>query len=280
MQTYAHPEALMTTAELAAHLDDPLLAVIEVDEDVTAYERGHIPGAIMLSWLDDLRDPLRRDFIGSEVLASLLGSRGIGDAQTIVLYGGNHNWFAAYAYWLFALRGVPRLRLLDGGRTKWELEGRPLSTEVEEPSPAIFRLDTPQPGLRIERDEVLAAVAGTTSRFVDVRSPEEFRGEKLAPPHLPQEQAQVPGHIPGAANVPWSRAVNEDGTFRGAAELGDLYAAAGIVANGEIVSYCRIGERASHTWFVLDRLLGFPSVRMYDGSGTEYGSLVDVPVER
>jgi thiosulfate/3-mercaptopyruvate sulfurtransferase len=280
MQTYAHPDALMTTAELAAHLDDPLLAVVEVDEDVTAYERGHIRGAIMLSWLDDLRDPLRRDFVGPEALASLLGSRGIGESQTIVLYGGNHNWFAAYAYWLFALRGVPRIRLLDGGRTKWELEGRPLSTAFPERSPTTYRMGTPRPELRVERDEILAAVAGGSSRFVDVRSPEEFRGEKLAPPHLPQEQAQVPGHIPGAANVPWSKTVNEDGTFRGAAELRELYAGAGIVANGEIVSYCRIGERASHTWFVLDRLLGFPSVRMYDGSWTEYGSLVDVPVER
>jgi thiosulfate/3-mercaptopyruvate sulfurtransferase len=280
MQTYAHPDALMTTAELAAHLDDPLLAVVEVDEDVTAYERGHIRGAIMLSWLDDLRDPLRRDFVGPEALASLLGSRGIGESQTIVLYGGNHNWFAAYAYWLFALRGVPRIRLLDGGRTKWELEGRPLSTAFPERSPTTYRMGTPRPELRVERDEILAAVAGGSSRFVDVRSPEEFRGEKLAPPHLPQEQAQVPGHIPGAANVPWSKTVNEDGTFRGAAELRELYAGAGIVANGEIVSYCRIGERASHTWFALHELLGYERVRTYDGSWTEYGSLVGVPVER
>jgi thiosulfate/3-mercaptopyruvate sulfurtransferase len=280
METYAHPEVLMTTAELAGHLDDPALAAIEVDEDTTAWERGHIPGAIGLDWTRDLRDGLRRDFIGQVALAELLGSKGVSSEQTIVLYGGNNNWFATYAFWLLRMRGVERLRLLDGGRKKWELEGRPLSDDDPSRQRARFRLGAPRPELRIGRDAVLASVGDGRTRFVDVRSPEEFRGERLTPPHLPNEGAQVPGHIPGARNIPWSRAANEDGTFKSAAELRSLYDEAGIARNGPVVAYCRIGERASHTWFVLDRLLGYPGVSDYDGSWTEYGSLVDVPVER
>jgi thiosulfate/3-mercaptopyruvate sulfurtransferase len=280
MSGYAHPEALITTAELAAHLENGQFAVIEVDEDTSAYAAGHIPGAISLDWSTELRDPIRRDFVDRDGLAKLLGEKGVSDAQTIVLYGGNNNWFATYAYWLLKLRGAAHVRLLDGGRKKWELEGRPLTQLISALPAATFRLGADRPELRAPRARVLELVAGGGARFIDVRSPEEFRGERLTPPHLPNEGAQVPGHIPGAANIPWSKAANEDGTFKSAAELAELYGAAGITPNGPIVAYCRIGERASHTWFVLDRLLGYPGVSNYDGSWTEYGSLVDVPVER
>jgi thiosulfate/3-mercaptopyruvate sulfurtransferase len=280
MDTYAHPDVLVTTSELATWLGDPAVALVEVDEDPGAYAKGHIPGAIALDWAVELRDPVRRDFIGPDELADLLGRKGITTEQTIVLYGGNSNWFATYAFWLLRHRGIERLRLLDGGRRKWELEGRPFTETTVTRPPVRYRVGAPRPELRIARDAVLAAVDDGRAAFVDVRSPEEFHGERLTPPHLPNEGAQVPGHIPGARNVPWSRAVNEDGSFRSAAELRTLYAEAGIVPNGPIVAYCRIGERASHTWFVLDRLLGYPGVRNYDGSWSEYGSLVDVPVER
>jgi thiosulfate/3-mercaptopyruvate sulfurtransferase len=280
MSGYAHPESLITTAELAAHLDGGELEVIEVDEDTSAFAAGHIPGAISLDWTTELRDDLRRDFIDGEALARLLGQKGISDAQTTVLYGGNNNWFATYAYWLLRLRGAPNARLLDGGRKKWELEGRPLTQLTSVRPPATYRLGAERPELRVARDRVLELVARGDAHLIDVRSPEEFRGERLTPPHLPNEGAQVPGHIPGAANIPWSRAANEDGTFKSPAELAELYGAAGITADGPIVAYCRIGERASHTWFVLDRLLGYPGASNYDGSWTEYGSLVDVPVER
>jgi thiosulfate/3-mercaptopyruvate sulfurtransferase len=280
MRGFAHPDALLSTQELATRSDDPSLAIVEVDEDTAAYDQGHIPGAVTINWSTELRDPIRRDFIGADALAELLGSKGISDEQTIVLYGGNNNWFASYAYWLFSYRGVLRLQLLDGGRVRWERDGLPLTTERPEIASTTYQLGLPRPEIRVTRDTVLDAVAGGGVRFVDVRSPEEYRGEKLAPPHLPQEAAQVPGHIPGAVNVPWSAAANDDGTFKSADELRELYAAAGLQPNGPITSYCRIGERASHTWFALDRLLGYPNVSNYDGSWTEYGSLVDVPVER
>jgi thiosulfate/3-mercaptopyruvate sulfurtransferase len=275
MATYANTDALISTAELAARLDDPQWAIVEVDEDTTAYEKGHIPGAVGLNWKHDLQAPPRREFVSSDELAALLGARGVRDGQTIVLYGGNSNWFAAYAYWLFALRGVRNVRLLDGGRKKWELEDRPMVTDVPNRPPARLRLGTPRPELRILRDEVLRADGAT---LVDVRSPAEFTGEVLAPAHLPQEQPQVPGHIPGARNIPWSKAVNEDGSFKSAGELTALYEGAGVVRGGEVITYCRIGERSAHTWFVLTELLGHAKVRNYDGSWTEYGSLVGVPV--
>jgi thiosulfate/3-mercaptopyruvate sulfurtransferase len=272
--------ALVDAGWLAEHIDDASLAIVEVDEDTEAYATSHIPGAVALDWKLELHAPPRRDFIDRAGLARLLGSKGISDAQTIVLYGGNSNWFAAYAYWLFRLRGARRVRLLDGGRKKWELDRLPMTHEPTIVAPTTFEMGPPDPSLRITRDEVLALATTGKGRFVDVRSPEEFSGEKLAPPHLPQEQPYVGGHIPGARNIPWSRAAREDGSFRHPAELRELYAAEGIDANGEIVTYCRIGERSSHTWFVLSELLGLPSVRNYDGSWTEYGSLVDVPVER
>jgi thiosulfate/3-mercaptopyruvate sulfurtransferase len=272
---YANPAALADTDWLESHLDDPTLAIVEVDEDTTAYDAAHIPGAVALNWTEDLRAAPRRDFVTAQELSTILGDRSISDQQTIVLYGGNNNWFAAYAYWLLRLRGVTDVKLLNGGRMKWELEGRPMDTTVPDRAPATYRLGESRPTIRAYRDDVLS-VNGT--KLIDVRSPAEFVGEMLAPAHLPQEQSQVPGHIPGARNVPWALAANEDGTFKSAEELRELYQQCDIGPDDDVVTYCRIGERSAHTWFVLTELLGFASVRNYDGSWTEYGSLVDVPV--
>ncbi len=279
MGGYANPEALVETDWLEAHLDDPKVRVIEVDEDTTAYEKGHIRGAIDWNWSTDLHQPVGREYVDAEGLSALLSKAGVGPDTTVVLYGGNNNWFAAYAYWILKLRGFDAVKLLNGGRKKWELESRELVTEVPAPQETGFRIPGPErPQIRALRDEVLAKVGGP-ARFVDVRSPEEFRGEKLAPDHLPQEQSQVPGHIPGAANIPWVKAANDDGTFKSADELRALYEGAGIRPDSEVVAYCRIGERSSHTWFALQELLGYPNVKNYDGSWTEYGSLVGAPVE-
>jgi thiosulfate/3-mercaptopyruvate sulfurtransferase len=275
MNGYANPHALLSTSELAERLGDPGLAIVEVDEDTTAYEKGHIPGAVALDWRHDLHAAPRRDFVSAGQLAALLGALGISDDQTIVLYGGNNNWFAAYAYWLLRLRGAERVKLLDGGRKKWELESRVLDTAKPARPAATYRLGEARPELRIFRDEVLRH----DGPLVDVRSPAEFTGELLAPPHFPQEQPHVAGHIPGARNIPWSKAANEDGTFKPADELRALYEGADVLPGSAVVAYCRIGERSSHTWFVLTELLGYPNVRNYDGSWTEYGSLVNVPVE-
>jgi thiosulfate/3-mercaptopyruvate sulfurtransferase len=272
-------EALIDTETLAGMLEDPSIAVVEVDEDTSAYEGGHIPGAVSLDWKEELHDLPRRDFIDAAQLAALLASKGISDDQTLVLYGGNNNWFAAYAYWLCKLRGIDNVKLLDGGRIKWELEERPLTRKAPSKAAATFRLTGQErPELRATRDEVIE-FARSGGKMVDVRSPAEFAGEIMAPPHLPQEQPYVPGHVPGAANIPWSQTANEDGTFKSGEELQDLYAEKGITGDGTVIAYCRIGERSSHTWFVLSELLGFPSVKNYDGSWTEYGSLVGVPVE-
>lgn len=279
MDRYANPGALMETDFLVEHLNDAAIAIVEVDEDTTAFDSGHIPGAVSLNWETELHASPKRDFASSEQLAKLLGDKGISDDHMIVLYGGNNNWFAAYAYWLFRYRGLDNVKLLNGGRMKWELEKRPMTTEVATRARARLTPGTKRPKLRIFRDEVVAMAAGGGGTLIDVRSPAEFTGEVMAPPHLPQEQPYVAGHIPGARNIPWSQAANEDGTFKAADELRALYEGSGVSANGDIVAYCRIGERSSHTWFVLHELLGFPNVRNYDGSWTEYGSLVDVPVE-
>jgi thiosulfate/3-mercaptopyruvate sulfurtransferase len=272
--------ALVSADWAEKNLDTPGIVFVEVDEDTTAYDGGHIPGAIKLDWKKDLQDPVRRDFVSQEQFGALLSERGISNDDTVVLYGGNNNWFAAYAYWLLKLRGFDDVRLLDGGRKKWELESRELTQEVPSPQPTGYRISgSERPEIRAMRDEVLSKV-GSDTGFVDVRSPEEFRGEKLAPDHLPQEQAQVPGHIAGAANIPWAKAANDDGTFKSAEELRELYAAEGITGQGEVIAYCRIGERSSHTWFALQELLGFRNVKNYDGSWTEYGSLVGAPVEK
>lgn len=277
--TYANPDALVETDWLAEHLQDQDIRVIEVDEDTTAFEKGHIEGAIAWNWFEDLHDPLRRDFVDQAGLTRLLQNAGVGEDTTVILYGGNNNWFAAYGYWLLTYLGLDNVKLLNGGRQKWELESRELTSEPAIVSKTDFQLSGPvRTELRAFRDDVLSKAG--QARFVDVRSPEEFRGEKIAPDHLPQEAAQVPGHIPGAANVTWSKAANEDGTFKSADELRALYEAEGVQSGEEIIAYCRIGERSSHTWFVLRELLGYDQVKNYDGSWTEYGSLVGAPVER
>ena len=275
---YANPDALVSTEWLAEHLGDPRIRPIEVDEDNEAYGQGHITGAVGWNWTTDLHHAIRRDYIDQAGFVELLERAGVGDDTTVVFYGGNNNWFAAYAYWLLKYRGFDKVKLLDGGRKKWELEGRTLVQEVPSFEPTTFTaVGAERPELRVLRDHVLASVGSAT--FVDVRSPEEFTGEKLAPDHLPQEQPYVGGHVPGAKNIPWSKAANDDGTFKSADELQELYGGSGV-EGGEIIAYCRIGERSSHTWFVLNELLGYDNVKNYDGSWTEYGSLVNVPVER
>jgi thiosulfate/3-mercaptopyruvate sulfurtransferase len=279
--------ALLSIAELAADLGawagSPDRRILEVDEDTDAYARGHIPGALAVHWRDDLQDPVRRDFIGPEAFAALMDRLGVGNDTQVVLYGGNSNWFAAYAYWYFRFYGHRAVQLLDGGRKTWELDGRPLTTEVPEPAPGHgYRVGGPVEEIRALRGQVLEAVRnGDGAALVDVRSPEEYRGEVMAPPHLPQEAAQRPGHIPGAANIPWAKAVDpETGTFLPAGQLRSLYESQGLTPDREVIAYCRIGERSAHTWFVLHELLGYPRVRNYDGSWTEWGSLVGAPIER
>ena len=273
----ARSDALVTADWAESNLEAPKTVFVEVDEDTSAYDTGHIPGAIKLDWKTDLQDQVKRDFVDAEQFSKLLSERGIADDDTVVLYGGNNNWFAAYAYWYFKLYGHEDVKLLDGGRKKWELDARPLSTDSVSRPGKSYTAKEPDNSIRAFRDEVIAAI-GTTN-LVDVRSPDEFSGKILAPAHLPQEQSQRPGHIPGAINVPWSKAANEDGTFKSDEELAKLYAEAGLDGSKETIAYCRIGERSSHTWFVLQELLGHTNVKNYDGSWTEYGSLVGAPIE-
>ena len=253
------------------------IVFVEVDEDTTAYDSGHIPGAIKLSWNEELQDRVRRDLLSKEQFEQLLSAKGISNDDLVVLYGGNNNWFAAYAYWQFKLYGHEKVKLLDGGRKKWELDGRPLTTEVVERQPTTYKAKDPDLSIRAFRDEVIDAIG--KKNLVDVRSPDEFSGKILAPAHLPQEQSQRPGHVPTAINIPWSKAANEDGTFKSDEELRKLYQDAGFDPNKPTIAYCRIGERSSHTWFVLHEILGYQDVKNYDGSWTEYGSLVGVPIE-
>ena len=261
------------------HIDDPDVRFVEVDVDTSAYDEGHIPGAIAWNWTSQLSDGVRRDIISREELTKLLSESGIGDATTIVLYGDNNNWFAAWAYWQLRLFGVENVKVLNGGRKLWLAEGRPTSTDVPEYAPTGIQLSTADFSHRAFRDDVLRHVE-SGGALVDVRSPAEFSGELLAPAALPQEGAQRAGHVPGAANIPWATAVREDGTFKDADELRELYAGKGITEDRDVIAYCRIGERSSHTWFVLHELLGFQRVRNYDGSWTEYGSLIGVPIEK
>jgi thiosulfate/3-mercaptopyruvate sulfurtransferase len=260
------------------NLHTPGVVLVEVDEDTSAYDGGHIAGAVKLDWKTDLQDQVRRDFVSKEQFEQLLSDKGIGTDDTVILYGGNNNWFAAYAYWYFKLYGHDSVKLLDGGRKKWELDGRELSKdEVQRPAAQYVAKDQ-DTAIRAFRDEVVAAIGN--KNLVDVRSPDEFAGRLLAPAHLPQEQAQRGGHIPGALNIPWSKAANEDGTFKSDDELRVLYSDAGLDDGKDTIAYCRIGERSSHTWFALHELLGEPNVKNYDGSWTEYGSLVGVPIEK
>jgi thiosulfate/3-mercaptopyruvate sulfurtransferase len=250
---------------------------VEVDEDTSAYDAGHLPGAVKLNWQKDLQDPVVRDFVDRAAFEKLLSAKGISNDDTVILYGGNNNWFAAYAYWYFKLYGHADVKLLDGGRKKWELDGRVLDTEPVERDATTYTASEQDTSIRAFRREVEDAIG--VKNLVDVRSPDEFAGRILAPAHLPQEQAQRPGHIPTALNVPWSKAANEDGTFRSDEELAALYEAEGLDTARPTIAYCRIGERSSHTWFVLHELLGHADVKNYDGSWTEYGSLVGVPIE-
>ncbi len=260
-----------------SHSDDPGVVIVEVDEDTSAYDKGHIRNAIKLDWKKDLQDPVRRDFVDKAGFESLMSERGIGNDDTVVLYGGNNNWFAAYAYWYFRLYGHQNVKLLDGGRKKWELDSRELVTEVPKRSETSYMASDVDTSIRAMRDEVVAAIG--KKNLIDVRSPDEFSGKLLAPAHLPQESAQRPGHVPSARNIPWSKAANEDGTFKSDDELRDLYSGAGVDFGKDTIAYCRIGERSAHTWFVMHELLGQDSVKNYDGSWTEYGSLVGVPIE-
>ena len=269
-------QVLVNSDWVEEHQRDDNVVLVEVDEDTTAYDGGHIAGAIKLDWKKDLQDPVRRDFVTKEQFEKLLSERGISNDHTVVLYGGNNNWFAAYAYWYFKLYGHKNVLLLDGGRKKWELDARELTTETVTRPATSYTAEEPNPTIRAYRDEVVKAIGSKS--LVDVRSPDEYAGRLLAPAHLPQEQAQRGGHIPTAINVPWSKAANDDGTFKSDDDLQELYGEAGLDFSKDIIAYCRIGERSAHTWFVLHEILGQPNVKNYDGSWTEYGSLVGVPV--
>jgi thiosulfate/3-mercaptopyruvate sulfurtransferase len=268
--------ALVSAQWVEDHLDDDGIVLVEVDEDTSSYDAGHIKGAIKLDWTTDLQDQVRRDFVNKEQFEALLSERGVSNDDTVILYGGNNNWFAAYAYWYFKLYRHADVKLLDGGRKKWELDGRALTDEPTKREQTSYTAQEQDHSIRAFRDEVVAAIG--TQNLIDVRSPDEFAGRLLAPAHLPQEQAQRAGHIPTAGNVPWSKAANDDGTFRSDDELRQLYKEAGLDESKDTIAYCRIGERSSHTWFVLQELLGLENVKNYDGSWTEYGSLVGVPI--
>ncbi|WP_020669454.1 sulfurtransferase [Amycolatopsis nigrescens] len=270
-------DVLVTTQWAEDNLDTPGVVFAEVDEDTTAYDGGHIRGAVKLDWRKDLQDAVRRDFVGKADFEKLLSEKGISSDDQVILYGGNNNWFAAYAYWYFKLYGHEKVQLLDGGRKKWELDGRELNSDEVKREATTYQAKEPDTSIRAFRDEVVASIGD--KNYVDVRSPDEFAGKLLAPAHLPQEVAQVPGHIPGALNVPWAKVANEDGTFKSEEEIRELYSEAGLDESKPTIAYCRIGERSSIAWFALHELLGQTDVKNYDGSWTEYGSLVGVPVE-
>jgi thiosulfate/3-mercaptopyruvate sulfurtransferase len=270
-------DVLVTADWAEENLGADGVAFLEVDEDTTAYDGGHLPGAVKINWTTELQDPVRRDIVDSEQFSKLMSAKGVSNDDIVVLYGGNNNWFAAYAYWQFKLYGHDNVKLLDGGRKKWELDGRTLTTDVVERPATTYTAKDPDLSIRAFRDEVVDAIG--KKNLVDVRSPDEFTGKILAPAHLPQEQSQRPGHVPSAINIPWSKAANEDGTFKSDEELAKLYREEGYDPDKATIAYCRIGERSSHTWVVLHELLGHPDVKNYDGSWTEYGSLIGVPIE-
>jgi thiosulfate/3-mercaptopyruvate sulfurtransferase len=270
---------LVSTEWVQGHMNDPNIRLIEVDVDTTAYEQGHIPGAIGLNWQTQLQDPVRRDIPSKERLEAILGELGVSDTHTIVLYGDNNNWFAAYAFWVLKVYGHDDARIMDGGRKKWLLEGRPITTEVPRYPPTQYRAKEPDMSLRAFFPQVIESLHKPEFALVDVRSPQEYTGELIAPPGM-METAQRGGHIPGARNIPWAQAVREDGSFKSPDELRALYESQGITPDKQVIAYCRIGERSSHTWFVLKYLLGYPHVRNYDGSWTEWGNIVAAPIER
>ena len=268
--------SLVSADWVTENLNNPNVVIVEVDEDTTLYDQGHIENAIRFHWRDDLQDGVIRDLISKEKFEALLSKSGISNDTTVILYGGNNNWFATYALWYFKVYGHQDVRLLDGGRKRWELDGRPFVTEVPVPKISKYVAKERDNSIRAYRDEVIAAIG--KENIVDVRSPAEFSGELAAPAHLPQEGGQVKGHIPTAKNIPWSKAANEDGTFKSEAELKEIYVGAGVDLSKDTIAYCRIGERSAFSWFVLHELLGIKNVKNYDGSWTEYGSLVGVPV--
>jgi thiosulfate/3-mercaptopyruvate sulfurtransferase len=276
---YAKP-VLVTTEWLVDHLGDAGLVVAEVDENPDLYDEGHIPGAIKLHWRDDLQDPVERDLIEKDAFEQLMGRSGITNGTTLVLYGDRNNWFAAYAYWYVKIYGHEDVRILDGGRQKWIDENRELTTDPVTPESAAYTAQERDESIRIYRDEVRAGIGAEGLELVDVRSPQEYAGELISPPGYEQEGAQRAGHIPTAQSIPWAQAVRDDGTFKAADELRELYGAKGVTPDKAVTAYCRIGERSAHTWFVLRELLGYENVRNYDGSWTEWGNLVDVPIEK
>ena len=280
MAEYAHPEALVSTQWVAEHGGDANIRLVEVDVDTSAYEQGHIAGAVTWNWQSQLQQNVVRDIVARDEMESLLGGAGISPETTIILYGDNNNWFAAWAFWQLKYYGHFDVRLMNGGRSLWLAENRPVTTDVPAHPTAEYRITAENGELRALRDYVLQAVQNGSHALVDVRSPDEFSGALNAPPNMPQEGSQRNGHIPGAANIPWGQAVNEDGTFKSADELSQLYGAKGVDGARETIAYCRIGERSSHTWFVLTQLLGYENVRNYDGSWTEWGSIVGAPIAR
>jgi thiosulfate/3-mercaptopyruvate sulfurtransferase len=279
MANYAHPEVLVSTDWVVQHLADPKVKLVEVDVDTKSYDEGHVPNAIAWAWNTQLSDQLRRDILSKEQLEALMSSSGISRDSTVVIYGDNNNWFSAWAMWQLKIYGHADVRLMDGGRKKWLAEGRELSTEVPHPARTQYQAEHPDLSLRSFLQDVQAAYKSRAAAMVDVRSPAEFSGEILAPPGLP-ETCQRGGHIPGARSIPWAKAVNEDGTFKSYDELQTLYSGEGVDGSRPVISYCRIGERSSHTWFVLKYLLGFDKVTNYDGSWTEWGNLVGAPIEK
>ena len=277
----AHPESIVTTEWVAENLGEPNVRLVEVDVDTEAYDQGHIPGAVGWNWTSQLNDQITRDILSAEQMGQLLGESGIGPDTTVVLYGDNNNWFATYAFWQMKIYGHSDLKIMDGGRQKWVDEGRDLTTEAASVESVSYDAPAPDLSIRATRDYVLnVASTSNSAGLVDVRAPDEYNGTLLAPANLPQEGSQRGGHIPGAANIPWATAVAEDGTFKSVEELREIYGGAGISGEGETIAYCRIGERSSHTWFALSQILGYEKVRNYDGSWTEYGSIVGAPIEK
>ena len=277
---YAHPEVLVETSWVADHLNDPSIRLIEADEDVLLYEVGHLPGAVKLDWHVDVQDPIARDFVNQQAFEQLMSHWGISNDTMIILYGDRNNWYACYSYWLFTMYGHRNMKIMNGGRSKWEAESRQLTKEVPHCEPTTYRAQPADETLRAFRDDVFSGLRTPERRLIDVRSPQEYTGELLHMINYPQEGAQRGGHIPGAKNIPWATAANADGTFKSAEELRQIYGGKDVTPDKEVIAYCRIGERSAHTWFVLTRLLGYPRVRNYDGSWTEWGSLVRAPIEK